>query len=149
GTGAWLWRFVPFTLKTAAGSPIILFFLHRLLPHRIPVRRRPGGPAANANGWRLSPRFWVRAKVRQLCRHRHAGGLGAPALARWCWLVVSLVVSAPCGPVARRGCGLAPVPGEARSVGQRPGEPEDGQRAVIEAGHGADLAAGEGEHEGP
>jgi len=37
--------------------------------------------------------------------------LGAPALARLCWLVVSRVVSAPSGPAARRGCGLAPVPG--------------------------------------
>ena len=36
------------------------------------------------------------------------------------------------------------------SFGQRPGEPEDAQRAGVgEAGHGADLAAREGEHEYP
>jgi restriction system protein len=37
-----------------------------------------------------------------------------------------------------------------RSVGQRPGEPEDAQHAVVgEPGHGADLAAGQGEHDNP
>jgi hypothetical protein len=37
---------------------------------------------------------------------------------------------------------------EAGSVGQRPGEPEEWQRAVVEEpGHRADLAAGQGEHE--
>jgi len=43
GTCPWLWRFVPFTVRCAAGSPIILFFLHRLLPQWIPVRRRRAG----------------------------------------------------------------------------------------------------------
>jgi|SRR5271166_1328877 len=39
---------------------------------------------------------------------------------------------------------------EVASVGQRSGEPEDAQRAVVgEPAHGADLAAGEGEHEYP
>jgi len=65
-----------------------------------------GGLQLNGGGWRPSPRFWVRARRRRLFRHRHVGGLGAPALARLCWLAVSLVVSAPSGPAARRRRGL-------------------------------------------
>src|SRR5215831_17508250 len=39
---------------------------------------------------------------------------------------------------------------EVGSVGQRSGEPEDAQWAVVEEpGHRADLAAGEGEHDDP
>src|SRR5215471_8006818 len=30
GTGAWLWSFVPFTLKTASGSPIVVLLVHHL-----------------------------------------------------------------------------------------------------------------------
>jgi hypothetical protein len=147
GTCAWLWRLVPFAVQNGIGWPIIRI-LHRLLLRRNPFRRCPGGIQLNGCRWSRSPRR-VRA--------------GSVSYVDTATLVDWASLRPPCG-AGWRGTGGArladPLPmadalqsacqGEVGSVGQRPGEAEDGKHAVVsEAGHGGDLAAGECEYEYP
>lgn len=50
GAGLWLWRLMPFTVRNAAGWPIIRLLLHRPVLQRIPVRRHLGVRPLTAAG---------------------------------------------------------------------------------------------------
>src|SRR5215472_15883468 len=99
---------------------------------------------------RPSTLAWPASGARMVVRIRTAVVLPAPLAPSRpstvpAWTAKSMPSSATTGP-NRLTSPRAPIAGSA-TAGQGPRQPEQGQHAVVEPGHGPDLAAGQREHQ--